>query len=243
MLRAFLRVLSCCVLAILASQAPLAAQSTTGTIQGTVKDNQDAVVPGATVTIRNVATNATRSVVTEGSGNYRFLNVPIGSYEVTVELAGFSKLVRSGITRLAQPGRRHRRADCARVGERIDRGERRRAAAQYHHRRSGRAVRHHARLRAAGAEQPRHLRARALGAGRVAARQRPVRVRERHNFSSNGMRVRSNNFMIDGQDSNDPSVTGRQQPINNTDIVQEIRLITNQFAAETGAPRDRSSTW
>jgi hypothetical protein len=54
------------------------------------------------------------------------------------------------------------------------------------------------------------------------------------NFSSNGMRVRSNNFMIDGQDSNDPSVTGRQQQINNTDIIQEVRLITNQFAAEFG---------
>ena len=40
--------------------------------------------------------------------------------------------------------------------------------------------------------------------------------------------------MIDGQDVNDPTVTGRQQPINNTDIVQEIRLITNQFAAEFG---------
>jgi hypothetical protein len=48
------------------------------------------------------------------------------------------------------------------------------------------------------------------------------------------MRVRSNNFMIDGQDSNDPSVTGRQQPLNNTDIIQEVRLITNQFAAEFG---------
>ena len=54
------------------------------------------------------------------------------------------------------------------------------------------------------------------------------------NFASNGARLRSNNIMIDGQDSNDPSVTGRQQPINNTDIVQEIRLITNQFAAEFG---------
>ena len=48
------------------------------------------------------------------------------------------------------------------------------------------------------------------------------------------MRPRSNNFMIDGQDSNDPSVTGRQQPMNNTDIIQEIRLVTNQFAAEYG---------
>ena len=54
------------------------------------------------------------------------------------------------------------------------------------------------------------------------------------NFASNGARLRSNNIMIDGQDVNDPSVTGRQQPINNTDIVQEIRLITNQFAAEFG---------
>ena len=50
----------------------------------------------------------------------------------------------------------------------------------------------------------------------------------------NGARLRSNNIMLDGQDSNDPSVTGRQQPINNTDIVQEVRLITNQFSAEYG---------
>ncbi|HEV2664220.1 MAG TPA: hypothetical protein VG324_04880, partial [Blastocatellia bacterium] len=54
------------------------------------------------------------------------------------------------------------------------------------------------------------------------------------NFSVNGMRLRSNNFIFDGQDSNDPSVTGSQQPINNPDVVQELRLLTNQFAAEYG---------
>ena len=54
------------------------------------------------------------------------------------------------------------------------------------------------------------------------------------NFSVNGMRLRSNNFMFDGQDSNDPSVSGSQQPINNPDVVQELRLVTNQFAAEYG---------
>jgi hypothetical protein len=48
------------------------------------------------------------------------------------------------------------------------------------------------------------------------------------------MRTRSNNFMIDGQDSNDPSVTGLQQPLNNPDLVQEVRLITNQFLPEYG---------
>ena len=102
-------------------------------------------------------------------------------------------------------------------------------------RRSRRAVRRGAHLRAAGDEQPRHLqrwrsRRRASVSWAAARPCSPPAT----NFSSNGMRVRSNNFMIDGQDSNDPSVTGRQQPLNNTDIIQEVRLITNQFAAEFG---------
>ncbi len=46
--------------------------------------------------------------------------------------------------------------------------------------------------------------------------------------------MRSNNFIIDGQDSNDPSVAGGQQAMNNPDLVQELRLITNQFAPEFG---------
>src|SRR5262249_303456 len=53
-------------------------------------------------------------------------------------------------------------------------------------------------------------------------------------YSSNGGRVRSNNFMLDGQDINDPSVAGGQQPLNNPDLVQEVCLVTNQFAAEYG---------
>ena len=53
-------------------------------------------------------------------------------------------------------------------------------------------------------------------------------------FSANGMRLRSNNFMVDGQDANSPSVGGFQLSINNPDIVAEFRLITNQFAPEYG---------
>ena len=54
------------------------------------------------------------------------------------------------------------------------------------------------------------------------------------NFSVNGSRLYGNNFMIDGQDSNEPSVTGRHQVLNNPDIVQELRVVTNQFLAEHG---------
>ena len=60
------------VLALLASPSRLLAQSITGTIRGTVTDEQKAVVPDATVTVRNVATNAVRIAVTERTGSYRF---------------------------------------------------------------------------------------------------------------------------------------------------------------------------
>lgn len=224
-----------CVLLAFAA-APAAAQSTTGSIQGTVRDNQNAIVPGATVTVRNVETNATRTVVTDGGGVYRFLNVPVGSYEVTVELSGFSKYVRSGITVAInqdavvdvqiQPAAITETIEVtadapllnttnAEVGVRFDTTRVAELPVSGATFRDVFAVA----LSAPGVSE--------LGSGQSA-------FASGTNFSSNGMRVRSNNFMIDGQDSNDPSVTGRQQPINNTDIIQEVRLITNQFAAEFG---------
>jgi hypothetical protein len=53
-------------------------------------------------------------------------------------------------------------------------------------------------------------------------------------YSVNGMRVRSNSYLIDGQDSYYVSTGGLLQPMNNPDIVAEVRFITNQFLAEFG---------
>ncbi len=53
-------------------------------------------------------------------------------------------------------------------------------------------------------------------------------------FAANGMRTRSNAFIIDGQDSYGPSTGGLTQSLNNPDIVAEVRIITNQFAPEYG---------
>jgi hypothetical protein len=225
-----------CIIALLAGAVPLGAQATTGSIQGTVRDNQDAVVPGATVTIRNVETNATRTVVSEANGFYRFLNVAVGAYELTVDLSGFSKYARSGITvslnqdavvdvQIQPAGLAETvtvTADAPllntttnEVGVRFDTTRVAELPVQGVTFRDVFALA----LSAPGVSQ--------LGSGQTG-------FASGTSFSSNGMRVRSNNFMIDGQDSNDPSVTGRQQPINNTDIIQEVRLITNQFAAEYG---------
>jgi hypothetical protein len=61
------------------------------------------------------------------------------------------------------------------------------------------------------------------------------------NYSANGGRVRSNNFMIDGQDNNDFGVAGASIPLNNPDLIQEVRLVTNQLTAEFG--RNSSSVF
>lgn len=74
------------------SSLPAFGQATaaTGAIQGTVTDQSDAVVPGATVTIKNVATGQTVTRVTTGSGIYNSGPLNPGNYTVSVSAKGFS---------------------------------------------------------------------------------------------------------------------------------------------------------
>ncbi len=70
---------------------------TLGTIEGTVRDSTGGVLPGATVTIRNIETGFTRVVVTAGNGLFRAPLLPVGDYVATIELAGFKTMVQEGI--------------------------------------------------------------------------------------------------------------------------------------------------
>ena len=70
--------------------APAAAQGERGVIGGTVADAQGGVLPGVTVTARNVNTGFTQTAVTEADGKYRFGALPLGTYEVKAELTGFT---------------------------------------------------------------------------------------------------------------------------------------------------------
>ena len=77
---------------------PAAAQLTSGTIQGTVTDQTGAVLPGVDVTVQNVNTGLSRTLVTSEVGRYEAPNLQVGSYEVTATLAGFTPVSRKGIT-------------------------------------------------------------------------------------------------------------------------------------------------
>jgi outer membrane receptor protein involved in Fe transport len=77
--------------------APAYSQLSSGTILGTVADGTGAVIPGVSVTATNSAIGLNRSVITNESGNYRIDQLPLGTYSVQVELAGFKKEVRNNV--------------------------------------------------------------------------------------------------------------------------------------------------
>ena len=74
------------------------AQTFRGTILGTVTDASGATVPGATVTVHNADTGLARMTETQADGSYRIPELPIGTYDVTIEKSGF----RSSLTKDVQ---------------------------------------------------------------------------------------------------------------------------------------------
>ena len=69
----------------------ISAQSTFGTVLGTVKDPSGSLIPMATVTLMNTGTNGEHSTITNSNGAYEFVNVEIGNYKLTVDAVGFQK--------------------------------------------------------------------------------------------------------------------------------------------------------
>jgi hypothetical protein len=77
------------VIGILAIATPAFAQST-GSLQGTITDSQNAIMPGVTVTVTNIATSIERTTVTDSAGQYVAAALQPGRYAVTTHIDGFS---------------------------------------------------------------------------------------------------------------------------------------------------------
>jgi hypothetical protein len=85
-------------LLLLAGSVPVLAQSTSGTIRGTVTDSQGGVLPGAVVLITDVGTRNAREAKTDDRGGYLVAGLFPGTYDLKVELAGFKTYERKAIT-------------------------------------------------------------------------------------------------------------------------------------------------
>jgi hypothetical protein len=81
----------------LAVAVPALAQTTTGSIYGTVFDQSDAAIPNASVAVTNVGTGETHKATSNGSGNYIFPALVPGDYTVSVESTGFSSQTQKDI--------------------------------------------------------------------------------------------------------------------------------------------------
>jgi Carboxypeptidase regulatory-like domain/TonB dependent receptor len=92
-----IRNLACVVLTAFATLT-VAAQQITGNIRGTIVDPSSAVVEGATVTAKHLETGLIRTTVTDRSGNYVLVELPVGHYRLEVSAKSFEKYVQDGIT-------------------------------------------------------------------------------------------------------------------------------------------------
>ncbi|MPZ18922.1 MAG: hypothetical protein GEV06_13555 [Luteitalea sp.] len=86
-----------CAVTVVCLTKPVTAQYTTASLSGTVTDASDAAIAGATVTVRNVATGFTRTAITDSVGAYLFPQLPVGAYELRVELEGFTPYLQTGL--------------------------------------------------------------------------------------------------------------------------------------------------
>lgn len=210
------------LLAVLAALPALASE--TATVSGTIKDVSGGVLPGTSVTARNVATGVARSTVSGADGGYRIPALPPGSYEVTAELAGFATLRRSGLTlsigqEVGLPFELQVRTVTEEILITADAPvvETTSASVQTVVTRTqidllpliGRDFQDLARL----------------SAGAV--------VTSGQGTSFTGSRGRSNSFLIDGVD-NSEDISGFRRQNFNLDAVQEFQVAVNNFKAEYG---------
>ncbi len=223
-----------CILIAIGTVGTLFSQSSTGNISGTVFDEGEAVIAGAEVTIKNPATGISLAATTNSDGRYRFVNIPTGTYEVTVGASNFSTYFQKGITLDSnQSAVVDTTLKAGNVQEVVTVTEN---ASGLNTTTAEVSTRFDSRRLAELPISPNGSVFNVLlsvpGVSQLGPNQTSFAMGI--SFSSNGGRIRSNNFLLDGQDVSDPVLSGVQIPLNNPEALAEVRIITNQFLAEYG---------
>jgi hypothetical protein len=211
------------------------AQAASANLTGTIKDTSGGVLPGVSITAKNVATNEARTTVSENDGLYRLTNLPRGTYEVKAELQGFKTLAQSGILlTVGETVRVDFTMAVGTVAETIQveghsplvNTEEGRLSYLVDEKRvaelplNGRNAFQLMELQPGASANPGNAVLGGTAGGNTAF--------------INGQSNRANNFLLDGTDNNDQFTAGRTAVNPNVDLIQEFRLSTNNFSAEFG---------
>jgi outer membrane receptor protein involved in Fe transport len=206
------------------------AQTSRGTVSGTVADTTGAVISGATVTLTNTETTLSRTAVTNEAGFYRFDAIDLGTYSLAVSASGFGTVTKTGVVVNAN--------QTSAVDAQLAPGEQQVTVDVVSE--AGAALQTEAPVRGGNisttqvTELPFSTRnpvSLALTLPGVSSNRGGFGV---GTFSVNGARGRSNNFLIDGTENNDISVAGQGFQITNPDAVQEVSVQTSNYDSEFG---------
>ncbi len=210
--------------------ACLFGQATDGNLVGTITDATAAAIPGAQVKITNRATNIQTSTTSNASGEYRFNNIPVGSYDLSVAATGFGAMTESGlavelnktvtVNISLQVGAVSQTLDVIEAPAAIDT-----TTAQVQS--------------SFTAQQAKDLPASSVGSGVLNLSLLSAGVASSGGLgygtgpSVGGQRPTNNSFNIDGVDNNRKDVTGPVVFVSN-EAVSEFSLLQNQFSPEFG---------
>jgi Carboxypeptidase regulatory-like domain len=204
---------------------------TTGSIEGVVKDNNGAVVPGATVKIVNSETSQSRVTLTNGDGFYKITNLQFGLlYQVEVSATNFDvKQIKDVAIRIGTGTSVNIELTIKGVAEEV-------------------TITGNAELLNSTESQlstsysQKQVQQLPFGGGGIdnlalltpGVISPPTPFSNGVGISANGNRGRSNNFQLDGQDNNDNSVAGPSLTLTNQDAVGDYQITTNNPSAEFG---------
>ena len=216
------------------------AQTSRGTVTGTVLDPTGAIIGGAHVILTSIETGVMRSTDSTEAGVYRFDAVDPGAYNLTATHPGFRTFSDAGVTVEANRATTvDPRLEVGAAETRIDVTEE-----------SSEILAKDSPLRG-GNFQPREVRdlpltslnplslARTLPGATEASGSRvwggtTASVSNGGGFSINGQRTRGNNYMLDGTQNNDIVFTGEEQVFTIADAVEEVSVQTGNFGVEFG---------
>ncbi len=226
------------VAALLLTAYMAPAQSETATVLGSVRDANGAVMVGAKVEIKNVATSIASTVMTDANGDYQFVNLKIGNYKITVESSGFNRTVADVNLTVNSRQRVDLNLTVASATETVtvtgaaelleadssDRGQVIQSQQIVALPLNGRSYANLA-LLAPGVRES-HTNSSIGGGGREAA------------FNVNGLRATVNNFLLDGVDNNAYGTSNQSfssQVVQvSPDAIAEFKVQTNTYSAEFG---------
>ncbi|HYL83389.1 MAG TPA: TonB-dependent receptor [Candidatus Angelobacter sp.] len=209
---------------------PSCVRAQTASIAGTITDSTGASVPNAKITAQNVATGMSRGVQTDESGVYRITNLDPGIYDVQIEHPSFNTVLFSQIPlSVDQVLTLDAKLAVSAIKETVKVASESVAPVDLNDAQVGNLV---------DTRQVENL---------------PLILRDPYQlillspgvvqtntlfggFSVNGSRERSNNFMLDGADNNDPDMGGFPRGLSslNPETTQEFRVLTNSYLPEFG---------